>query len=337
MAPIARPAPATNLGFDPDYLPTFEDKLFIEGVYARRRLLNFFALLLFATLIATYGVLSDSTATVIGAMIVAPLMGPIMATTAAVVMGSLSRALRAAALVGAGVASVIVFSYMLAALVPDVTISFSGNGEISSRIQPNLYALLTALGSGAAGAFITSRAEIADSIGGVAIAISLVPPLCVVGIALQEGMVGPALGALLLFLTNCLAILLAGGVVLWAVGLGYVAASPEQMQLRRRGLVVFAVGILIVTIPLAVTSYEAIARRLDSISATTTVETWLEGSNYDVITVNVNGGEVSAAVAGSGELKPAQELADRLSAALERPVVVNVRRVTSEVARSGER
>lgn len=336
MAPIAQPAPAVNLGFEPEYLPTFEDKLFIEGVYARRRLLNFFALLLFATLIATYGVLSNSTATVIGAMIVAPLMGPIMATTAAVVMGSLPRALRAAGLVCAGVASVVVFSYLLAAMVPDVAISFSDNSEITSRIQPNLYALLTALGSGAAGAFITSRAEIADSIGGVAIAISLVPPLCVVGIALQEGQTGPALGAMLLFLTNCLAILLAGGVVLWAVGLGFVAADPEQSRLRRRGMVVFALGILIVAIPLALTSYEAVERRLQTISAAETVEAWLDDSAYEVINVNVNGQDVTATVAGSGELKPVRELAASLAAALGRPVVVNVRWVTSEVARSDE-
>lgn len=334
MAPIARPAPAPNLGFDPDYLPTFEDKLFIEGAQAQRRLLNFFALLLFATLIATYGVVSDSTATVIGAMIVAPLMGPIIATTAAVVMGSLSRALRAAALVGAGVASVVAFSYLLSALVPDISISFTSNGEISSRIQPNLYALLTALGSGAAGAFITSRAEIADSIGGVAIAISLVPPLCVVGIALQQGLVGPALGALLLFLTNCLAILLAGGVVLWLVGLGAIAADPEQSQLRRRGIIVFAVGILIVAIPLTVTSYQALEQRLDTISATETVEAWLEDTTYSVIAVNINGEEVNAALAGSGERRQLQELAERLASALERPVTVNVRWITSEAARS---
>jgi uncharacterized hydrophobic protein (TIGR00271 family) len=336
MAPIARQAPAANLGFDPEYLSTFEDKLFIEGVYARRRLLNFFALLLFATLIATYGVLSDSTATVIGAMIVAPLMGPIMATTAAVVMGSLPRALRSLGLVCAGVASVVGFSYLLAALVPDITISFTDNGEIASRIQPNLYALLTALGSGAAGAFITSRAEIADSIGGVAIAISLVPPLCVVGIALEDGQLSPAFGAMLLFLTNCLAILLAGGVVLWAVGLGFAAADPEQARLRRRGMIVFAVGILIVAIPLAATSYQAVERRLETISATETVEEWLDGTTYGVITVNVNGQDVTATVAGNGELKPVRELAVRLADTLKRPVVVNVRWVTSEVARSDE-
>src|SRR5215471_11703120 len=89
MSAHSQSALFTKLGFDTAYLPAFEDKLFIEGPQTARRLTNFFTLLLFATVIATYGVLSNSTATVIGAMIVAPLMGPMMATTAAVVMDSL--------------------------------------------------------------------------------------------------------------------------------------------------------------------------------------------------------------------------------------------------------
>ncbi len=156
------PSSAIRLGFDPAYLTEFESKMFIEGPTTRRRLMNFFALLLFATVIATYGVLSDSTATVIGAMIVAPLMGPIMATTAAVVLGSTQRALKAFVLTLAGIGTVIVFSLVLSAIVPDISISFTSNAEITSRINPGLFALLTALGSGAAGAFITSRAEIAE-------------------------------------------------------------------------------------------------------------------------------------------------------------------------------
>src|SRR5947209_6791869 len=195
MSLHTEPVPFTKLGFDSAYLSTFEDKTFIEGPQTARRLMNFFVLLLTATVIATYGVLSNSTATVIGAMIVAPLMGPIMATTAAVVMGSLPRATRALVLVIAGIVSVIAFSYLLSWVVPDVTISFTSNGEITSRINPGLYSLLTALGAGAAGAFITSRAEIADSIGGVAIAISLVPPLCVVGISLRQGQLDAASGS----------------------------------------------------------------------------------------------------------------------------------------------
>ncbi|HYT34641.1 MAG TPA: DUF389 domain-containing protein, partial [Ktedonobacteraceae bacterium] len=207
MSAISQPTLFTKLGFDPAYLSTFEDKTFIEGPQTARRLTNFFALLLFATVIATYGVISNSTATVIGAMIVAPLMGPMMATTSAVVMGSLSRALRGFALTVVGIVAVIIFSYLLTWVIPDATISFTSNGEITSRINPGLLALLTALGAGAAGAFITSRAEIADSMGGVAIAISLVPPLCVVGISLQKGQLDAAGGAFLLFMTNFLAIL----------------------------------------------------------------------------------------------------------------------------------
>jgi uncharacterized hydrophobic protein (TIGR00271 family) len=180
--------------FQPGLSACFRRKALHQRTLAARRLTNFFALLMMATFIATYGVLSSSTATVIGAMIVAPLMGPIMATTAAVVMCAYERVMRAMARVLVGVVTVIAFSFVLSFVVPDVTISFSSNGEITSRINPGLYALLTALCSGVAGAFITSRAELGDSIGGVAIAISLVPPLFVVGISMQQGQIDAVLG-----------------------------------------------------------------------------------------------------------------------------------------------
>ncbi len=334
MSTTTLPTPVIKLGFDPDYLPAFEDKLFIEGPQTARRLTNFFALLLFATVIATYGVLSNSTATVIGAMIVAPLMGPIMATTAAVVMGSLPRALQAFTLTVAGIATVIIFSYLLSWVVPDVTISFTSNGEIASRINPGLFALLTALGAGAAGAFITSRAEIADSMGGVAIAISLVPPLCVVGISLQKGQLDAAGGAFLLFMTNFLAILLAGGVVLVVLGLGKLATTQKNAQVRRRGFILFIMGILIVTIPLTLTTYQGVIRATDNHKATAEVQKWLEGTSYQVVTVNVNDRIVITTVEGSGELKPVQELANQLAATLRRPLLVNLRTLPAQIGTS---
>ena len=334
MSSTPQPALITRLGFDPDYLPAFEDKLFIEGPQTARRLTNFFALLLFATIIATYGVLSSSTATVIGAMIVAPLMGPIMATTSAVVIGSMPRAVRAFALTVAGIILVISLSYLLAWVVPDVTISFTSNAEITSRINPGLYALLTALGAGAAGAFITSRAEIADSMGGVAIAISLVPPLCVVGISLQQGQLDAAAGALLLFLTNYLAILLAGGVVLVVIGLGKLAGAQEHARIRRRGLALFVVGILLVSIPLTLTTYQAVTRTTDNHKATAEVEAWLEDTSYQVVTVNVNDRLVITTIEGSGELKPTQQLANQLAVALDRPVLVNLRTLPAQLGAS---
>ncbi len=304
--------------------------MFIEGPRTARLLTNFFVLLLLATVIATYAVLSNSTATVIGAMIVAPLMGPIMATAAAVVMGNSRRALRSLALVAAGVASVILLALALTWAVPDVAISFTENGEIASRISPGLYALLTALGAGAAGAFIMGREEIADSMGGVAIAISLVPPLCVVGISLSQGAWEPAGGAMLLFLTNFFAILLAGGLVFMLSGLSQVATSEDQAQMRRQAYALIIMATLLVAIPLTLSSYQAVVAAVDSKEAASVTERWLEGTAQRVVSANVNNRLVSVTVEGTGELRPLKELADDLATTLDRPVLVTLRSIPTQ-------
>ena len=337
MASIADSIPLSQkLGFDPGYLEQFEDKLFIEGLQVRRRLVNFFVLLLLATVIATYGVLSGSTATVIGAMIVAPLMGPIMATTAAVVMGSAQRAWRALLLVVVGVIAVVLFSALLASFIPDIIISFTENAEITSRIQPGLFALFTALGAGAAGAFIISRAEIADSMGGVAIAISLVPPLCVVGIALSQGNWQAAGGALLLFLTNFFAILFAGGLVFLALGLGRVAREQAQMRLRRRSFVLIVLGTLLVTVPLCLTGIRVVNDTVARDKTTTVVQQWLQGTANRLLTVGLDGQAVTVSVAGPGQLGSVDQLADELEKALGHPVTVSVHLIPAriEISRS---
>ncbi len=334
MSANSQPALFTKLGFDPAYLPTFENKLFIEGPQTARRLTTFFALLLFATVIAAYGVLSDAPTTVIGAMLVAPLMEPMMATTAAVVMNSSSRALRAFALTGAGIVAVMLFSYLLAWVVPDVTISFTTNGEITSRIHPGLYALLTALGAGAAGAFILSRAEIADALGGVAIAISLVPPLCVVGIALRQGQLDAAAGASLLFLTNFLAILFAGGMVFLVLGVGTSVVSQEQRRFRRRAFLLFVVGLLLVTLPLSLAAYQNVRSARENAHATAVVQQWVAGTSYHVDAVTINDGVVDVTIDGTGPMKPLQQLANHLAGALGRPVVVDVRTLPTQRVKS---
>jgi uncharacterized hydrophobic protein (TIGR00271 family) len=320
-----------KLGFDPNYLDEFVAKMFIEGSQTRRRLMNFFVLLLLATFIANYGILSKSTATVIGAMIVAPLMGPIMATTAAVVMGSAQRAGRSLVLVVVGVLSVILFSTLLTLLVPDMTISFTDNGEIASRISPGLYALLTALGAGAAGAFITSRSEIADSMGGVAIAISLVPPLCVVGISISQGEWAAAGGALLLFLTNFFAILLAGGVVFMLIGLGRIVKDEDQARLRRRSFLLIVLGTLLVAIPLSLTAYRTVVDTISINKATSVVQEWLQGTSDRIVAVSVDGQLVAVSVEGVDQLKSVNELAKELEKTFQHPVIVSLRVVPTKI------
>jgi uncharacterized hydrophobic protein (TIGR00271 family) len=279
-------------------------------------------------------VLSGSTATVIGAMIVAPLMGPIMATAAAVVLGSSFHALRSLGLVTAGVVAVVVFSWMLTLIVPDVSISFTENAEIASRISPGLLALLTALGSGAAGAYITTREEIADSIGGVAIAISLVPPLCVVGISLSQSNWEAAAGSMILFLTNFLAILLAGGIVFMICGIGQLAVADQAGSIRRRSFILIVAGTLLVAIPLSLTTYQRVYTSLENREAIKDVNTWLEGTRHHVVSVNVGDRMVITTVEGSGELPPLRNLANRLAVTLKRPVAVNLRVLPSQVEAS---
>jgi len=325
---------AGKVGFDPAYLEAFEAKMFIQGPKTAQRLINFFVLLLLATVIATFGVLSDSTATVIGAMIVAPLMGPIMGTAAAIVMGSAQRALSALALVAAGVVATILLSWLLAWAIPDVIISLTYNSQITSRIAPGLMALVTALASGAAGAYITLREEIADSMGGVAIAISLVPPLCVVGIALSLGNWEAAGGAMLLFLTNFLAILLAGGVVFLLSGLGRLAISDDLVRTRRNAFIVVIVATLLVAVPLSVTSLEAVVGALENREAIDDTETWLGDASYSVVNVAVRDEQVIVTVEGDGELRPLRVLANQLAQTLNRPVWVNLRVVPSQVEAS---
>jgi uncharacterized hydrophobic protein (TIGR00271 family) len=325
---------ARRVGFDPAYLEAFEAKMFIQGPKTAHRLINFFVLLLLATVIATFGVLSDSTATVIGAMIVAPLMGPIMAAAAAIVMGSAQRALRALALVAAGVVATVLLSWLLAWGVPDVVISLTYNSQITSRVAPGLMALVTALASGAAGAYIIMREEIADSMGGVAIAISLVPPLCVVGIGLSLGSWEVAGGAFLLFLTNFLAILLAGGAVFLLSGLGRLAISDELTRTRRNAFIVVVAATLLVAIPLSVTSYQVVVGALENRAAIGDTEAWLADASYQVVNVAVNDDQVVVTVEGDGSLRPLRVLANQLAQTLERPVSVNLRIVPSQIEAS---
>jgi uncharacterized hydrophobic protein (TIGR00271 family) len=263
-------------------------------------------------------------------MIVAPLMGPIMATAAAIVMGSTQRALRSLALVVLGVIAVILLSTVLTWIVPDVSISFTENGELASRISPGLIALLTALAAGAAGAYITAREEISDSMGGVAIAISLVPPLCVVGISINQGRWDAALGALTLFLTNFLAILLAGGVTFGLIGLGRLAVTTAHVRVRRNAFVLIVIATLLVAIPLGITSYGTVTSALESRKAAGEVNRWLAGTSHQLVATTVEGRRVTVLVEGDGELRPLEQLANDLAATLGRPVLVRLRVVPSQ-------
>lgn len=309
--------------FRPEDVPRFESKLFYEGDRHRPYVERFSALLFFATVIATAGVLADSTATVIGAMIVAPLMTPIMATSAALVMGNMQRALRSLLLVTIGVVGVITLAWLIGSLYSGA-IDFGENSQITARVSPRLIDLVAALASGAAGAFCMSREDIADSLPGVAIAISLVPPLCVVGISLSAGNLDSASGAFLLFVTNFLSILLAGGAVLGILGLNGAAMVEIRGPARRNAFVLIAVAALLVAVPLTITGQRVTREALTEIASRQAAEAWVAGTEFDVRIVRAIGDNVAITVSGYEEPPPFEDLVTAVHDSVGRPVVVNL-------------
>lgn len=201
---------------------TLQEKVFFEGAAAPVRYARFAALMAFASVIASFGVAVESTAVVIGAMLVAPLMVPLMGIALAVPMGWPRRLRRCAgvALSGVGIA---ITTGVLVGAAGSRNVDVTTNTEILSRISPTAADLAIAIAAGAAGAYALARRDVSDSLPGVAVAIALVPPLTVVGLCWQQGAWDAGNGALLLFLTNAAAIIVAGGTMFVVVG-----AAPLQ-------------------------------------------------------------------------------------------------------------
>lgn len=208
---------------------------------------DFFIMIGLSAIIAGYGLLQDSSAVIIGGMLVAPLFSPILAISMSIVMGDIRLLRLAVEATIKGIVLAIGVAVFIAAISPLRSVG----GEITARVAPNLFDLAVALASGAAGAYAIARKDVAAALPGVAIAAALVPPLCVVGIGLAAADMQIAGGGGLLFITNLVAIVLAGSVTLLL--LGFRPTEPGERAARlRRGLGVSLILLLVITIPLAV-------------------------------------------------------------------------------------
>jgi len=317
--------------YTPADIPELESKLFFEGDRSRRYRVRFTVLLFLSTVIAALGVVEDSTATVIGAMIIAPLMTPILATTAAIVMGNGSRAWRNFLLVVGGAVGVIAVASLLGAVSVHV-VDFHSNSQIVGRASPRLLDLLVALAAGTAGAFATSRDDVGDSLPGVAISIALVPPLCVVGISLAAGQWADAWGALLLFLTNFLSILLAGGVLFALLGLGAAATENMSDANRRKAYGIIALGVLLVAIPLSINTSKVYRDSTAQAKITNITNEWAgQYPNDRVIrSVLVSGDKVKILITGSERPSTIDDLTTQVRSEVAQVASIDLRFVPSQ-------
>ncbi|MGB3258597.1 MAG: DUF389 domain-containing protein [Ornithinimicrobium sp.] len=265
-------------------------KVFMTAGDKSRNLSAFWVLLTLSAVIATAGVVADSTATVIGAMIVAPLMTPILGTAMSIVLARRSALLRSTSLVLGGALVVIAVSYLIGLLMP-IDVTSATNSQVSGRVSPRLIDLLAAVATGLVGAFALIRSEISDTLPGVAIAISLVPPLAVVGLTAEAGEYGEAFGALVLFSTNVAAIIATSILLLLLAGIRDIAqqSGVEVGTLRGRTLVGVGTMLAVVSVPLALGSLNVLFQHLIQGQAHSVAVDWGQQQGWVVTDVRVVG------------------------------------------------
>lgn len=211
---------------------------------------SFHFILGLSAIIATLGLIADSAAVIIGAMIIAPLMGPILGMAYATAMGNRKLLRRSSLTVLGGVVLTIITAWITASIIGLKTV----DSEILSRVNPTLIDFGIAMAAGTAGAFANTRRSISNTLPGVAIAIALVPPLSVVGIGLSLGIQEIALDAFLLFLTNLICIVFFGSLV-------FLFQSYGSIERAKKGLAMSTVFMFILGFPLTLSMRELITKK----------------------------------------------------------------------------
>lgn len=313
-------------------------KILFDGPNTQQRIIRFFALMGFASVIASMGVITDSTAVVIGAMLIAPLMTPLMGMAMSLAMGWPKRLARSALVAFGGIGFAIGIGVLLGLLVPAV-IDPTTNAQIISRSSPTTLDLIIAIAAGAAGAYGLSRPDVSDSLPGVAIAISLVPPLTVVGIAYSQGAWSAGSGALLLFSTNMLAILIMGGITFIATGVTPIQRLTSNQHRVRTSLAAVAAISAIVMGFLLLNGSQLTANLLEQATVESTVEDWMsESPDHGVARIARDDDIVVVTIVGPSEGAPtAADLAKLLEERLDQAITADVRLIVEErdIATSG--
>jgi len=211
---------------------------------------TFVLLMILSTLLATLGLFLNSPSVVIGAMVLAPLMSPIISSSMGLLRSDSDLSRRSFSTLLTGMFIALSLSALMAFILPFQEIT----NEIEGRLHPSTLDLLVAVLSGIAGAFANARENIAKSLPGVAIAVALVPPLCVSGIGIGWLNFDVFYGAMLLFLTNLTGIIMAAGVSFMAIGF-----APFSRAKKGIALSVFMVAIISVPLVLSFSNMQTIA------------------------------------------------------------------------------
>ena len=230
--------------FNPKIAPYEEAELVVLQEESGGLSLDYVVLIVIAAILASLGLILNSNAVIIGAMLVAPLMAPLIAFSTGMAVGELRLARKSIIALLVGILLALGVSYLVG-LISATTIITS---EMAGRGNPTFLDLAVALASGVIGAYAAGRKSISSAAAGVAIAAALMPPLCTVGLAYAFGDTALSKGAFLLFLTNIISIILAATITFFWLGLRSYETDEKTKRERRRTsnlLILFFVAVLV--------------------------------------------------------------------------------------------
>ena len=210
---------------------------------------TYLTLMILSTLLATTGLFANSAPVIIGAMILAPLMAPIISLSMGVVRADRFLMIHSARTLVIGIFMALLFSCIYTLFIPLEQIT----SEMQGRLNPNLLDLMVAVFSGIAGAYANSKEEVAKSLAGVAIAVALVPPLSVTGIGLGLGNIDVIYGSFLLFVTNLVGITL-------SAALTFIVLGFAPIKRAKKGIFYTSILMVIIAIPLFLSFMDVVHR-----------------------------------------------------------------------------
>jgi uncharacterized hydrophobic protein (TIGR00271 family) len=257
-------------------------------------------------------------------MIIAPLGTPILGIALGIVTGHLSLVIRSLLWVLSGLVIVVALGLVFSLFVATPE-SLATNSQVVGRTSPSLMDLLAALATGFAGGFAMCRKDLSAVLPGVAIAISLVPPLGVVGVCAGQGLWDDALGALVLFLSNVVALVIAGTIVFTMGGYAREPGSSQTAN-RRRAYTVVTVLAIVIAVPLAANSIVSIAIARWSVTIQQVATEWLKDQPGARV-YNVDWTGLSATLeitTDDGSVPPIDDLRSALSTAIPSYVALSI-------------
>lgn len=250
---VVKRAPPLRLwrrGGAPRWIPRLNPADYADLIQGLRRgsrsSIDFMVMLGLAAAVASLGLLQNSPAVVIGSMLLAPLMTPMIGSGLALAQANARLARTCSFAIVSGFLLTLAISFAVGVLTPGEELT----PQVIVRGDPDILDLLIALFSSVAASFALARPGLLGAVAGVAIATALVPPLCSVGIALAYGQHLIALGAAVLFATNVVAIILAAAITFRLMGATAIHAAPRSRRWVYRVVAVLAVAAIVLAFPL---------------------------------------------------------------------------------------